>query len=95
MSGGNSYINSHTLYQQNGLRSLNISKNIDDSDMNGDLKNSDASCGNGSINSQNLSQCNESSSFNITDGDVENGDASGGNCFTKVKLYLKKRNQVT
>ena len=55
VSGGNGSINIHTIYQQNGLRSLIISKNSDDSDMNGDLNNGDASCGNGFINSQILS----------------------------------------
>ena len=39
--------------------------------MNGNLKNDDHT----------LSQCKESSYFNEIDGDVENGDVSGGNCF--------------
>ena len=42
------------------------------------FKNSDVSCGNGFINSQTISQCNDSVYFNDMYGDVENGDTSGG-----------------
>ena len=49
----------HTLYQQNGLSSFINSNNIDDIEMNGDLKNGDMSGVIGLTNSHTISQCNE------------------------------------
>ena len=58
VSGGNDYMNIHTLSQQNGLSSLINTNNSDNSEMNGDFNNGDVSCRHGFINSHNLSQCN-------------------------------------
>ena len=51
-------MNSHTLYQQNFLRSLINSNNSDDIDINAELNNSDVSCRIGIIIIHTLSQCN-------------------------------------
>ena len=77
-------MNIHTLSQKNGFILFINYKNIDDIGINGDLKNGDVICGNGFINRQTLSKCNESSYFNEMDVDVENGYASVGNCFMNI-----------
>ena len=61
--------------------------------MNGDLNNGGVSCRNVFIKRHFLSQCNESSSFNGMDRDVENGYGSGGHCFmNNHTLYEEKKN---
>ena len=80
----NGSINSHNIYEHNGLSSLINSNNFEDSDMNWILNNDDMSCGNGFINSHTFSQFNESSYFNDKDEDVEHGDVRGWNCFMNI-----------
>ena len=58
VSGGHGCINSHTLYQQNGLKPLIHSNNSDDIEINYDLHNGDLCCGIGLINSHALYQFN-------------------------------------
>ena len=77
------------------MSSLINSKNSDDSDTNGYFNNGDVSFGNSFMNSHSISQCNKSSSFNDMDGDVEDGDVSGGFFKLSVTPYIKKRNTVT
>ena len=61
VSGGNCYMNNHTLCQQYF-----------------DSNNGDASNGNGFINIHTLSQCDDSSTFQDTDVDIEKDDISSG-----------------
>ena len=56
---GHCSMNLNTLYQDNGLISLNNSNNSDDIEMNFELNNVDVSCVIGLINSHTISQCNE------------------------------------
>ena len=67
-------------------------KNSDNIEINGDLKNGDVICGNGSINIHTLYQCNESISFNDMDRDVKNGDMSGRNCFMISQTLSEAKN---
>ena len=55
VSGVCGSMNSHTVYQQNGLKALIGSNNSDDIDINGYLKNDDESCIIGLINRHNNS----------------------------------------
>ena len=73
MSGVNGSMNSHTLSHHNGFILLINYNNIDDIEMNEDLKTVNVSCGNSLINSHTLYKCNEPSSFNDMDLVVEKG----------------------
>ena len=53
---GHGYMNSHNLYEHNGLKPWTISNNRDDIDMNNDWNNGDISRGIGLINSHTLYQ---------------------------------------
>ena len=58
VSGGHGSINSHTIYQQNGLKTLINSNNIGDMEINADLNHGYVSRGIGLINSYTLYQFN-------------------------------------
>ena len=92
VSGGHGYINSQTIYQNNGLSSLINSNNSDDIEINGDFNNGDVIYGNGFINSHTLSQRNKSISFNDMDTDVKNVDVSGAHCFMNSHTLAEAKN---
>ena len=60
--------------------------------MNSYLKNGNVSFGNVLIIIHNISQCNESISFNGMDKNVENDDVSVGHCFMKSHTLNKAKN---
>ena len=74
-------MNSHTVYQLNGLKSSMNYNDRYDMEMNYNLQNGDVSSGIGLTNRHTLPQCNKSIRLNEMNWGSKNSYFSGGPCY--------------
>ena len=86
-------MNSHTVYQQNGLKSLINHNDRDDMKMNTKFQNGDVSSGIGLINRHTITKFKGLIKLNDMNRVVKNGDVGGGNCYMNTHTISEAKEQ--